>query len=206
MERRAGQELVALQLALGQLKRSSNRDESGRALADCDEALKRINKEIRNLSFMNHPPEIKDRGLARAIESLARGFGVRAEIDIDVNVMLDPSTKVAASKSIVLYRVAQEALTNVHRHANANKVMLWLIPTGRFLHLIVEDDGIGSIGGHGKFSEAPGVGVAGMKDRLREIGGRLSIKRLEKGTVLRASVPFSRRNGGKSKPSNSELG
>ena len=191
----AGQELTALQLALRRLKRISPGEESGRALADCDEALKRVNRDIRTLTFMNHPPALEDRGLAQAIEYLGTGFGARTGLNVDVDVRLDPALNVGEAKAIVLYRLAQEALSNIYRHADARNVTLRLIHAGRRLQLIVQDDGNGIGGGDGKSPVTPGVGIPGMEERLRDIGGRLTIKRLEPGTALCASVPYRRHDG-----------
>jgi len=184
--------LVGLHLTNLRLKRMHRDPESTALLAEVDETLGRVNEEIRAISYLLHPPTLDARGLVASIDAMARGFARRTGLDIGFwfdGQAADWDMVIQAT----LYRVAQEALTNVHRHAEAGHVCIRLVAKpARFLHLIVEDDGIG-------IPEAPlsslaplGVGIAGMQSRVAELGGRLTFHRMEKGTCLIASVPLSR--------------
>lgn len=184
--------LVALHLCNLRLKHMHRDGESAALLSEVDETLGRVNEEIRAISYLLHPPTLDERGLVESIDAMARGFARRTGLRI--NFWFDG--QIEAWDMVVqatLYRVAQEALTNVHRHADADHVCIRLVAKpARFLHLIVEDDGVG-ISDEALSSAAPlGVGIAGMQSRVTELGGRLSFHRMDKGTCLIASVPLSR--------------
>ena len=93
-----------------------------------------------------------------------------------------------ASAETVLYRIAQEALSNVYRHANATRLRVLLSYRRSAVHLIVSDDGVGIPVGVLLDRGRAGVGLASMRSRLSEVGGRLSIRRLSPGTALVASI------------------
>ena len=182
-----GQLLVALQLSLMQLKRTVLGGISSGVIAECGEVLQRVQREIRTLSFLSHPPALFNHQLASAVETLVRGFGHRT--DLAVEVMIGEIGTISSAVEAVVYRLLQEALGNIYRHAAAKRVSVYLCATGDALHLSVKDDGVG-FEYHGGFqSVQPGVGVAGMRERVEELGGRLAIQRLAAGTLLTASIP-----------------
>lgn len=199
--RRIGRELhdstaqliVALQLCMIRLKTMHQDQATAAVFAEIDDTLDRVNQEIRALSFLLHPPSLDDRGLVEALDAMARGFarrtGLRISFWFDGTV-----TAWEGMIETMLYRLAQEALANVHRHAQARHVGIRLAATRcGFLHLVVEDDGIGiPMNAFASLSEL-GVGIAGMRSRVREIGGRFSIRRTSSGTCLIASVPLQSR-------------
>jgi len=185
--------LVALHLCNLRLKHMHPDPESKTVFSEVDETLERVNEEIRAISYLLHPPTLDERGLVESIDAMAQGFARRTGLRISFwfDGQIEEWDMVVQAS---LYRVAQEALTNVHRHAEADKVGIRLVAKpGRFLHLIIEDDGIG-IPNAPLSSIAPlGVGIAGMQSRIAELGGRLTIHRLDKGTCIIASVPLSPR-------------
>jgi signal transduction histidine kinase len=179
------QMLVALQLNLINLERS--RTDSDSLIADCKKTVMDMQREIRSLSFLYHPPSLSKNSLARAMEDLTTGFASRTGLDIDLQVHeVGPAS---ASVEAALYRLAQEALANIHRHAAAQHAFVRLIGRDRCIHLRVGDDGIGFDAVDGPVHHRMGVGVTGMGERVRELGGRLSIHRAEKGTILTVSLP-----------------
>lgn len=185
--------LVALQLCIIRLKKLHHDSESLQLFADIDGALDGMNREIRALSFLLHPPSLEEAGLVETIDAMARGFARRAELRIafwfDGEGAAWPRTVEAT-----LYRLAQEALANIHRHARARHVGMRLVEKRkRFLHLIVEDDGIGIDQAAARAKSSHGVGLASMRERVEELGGRLCVRRLDSGTCLIASLPV---NGG----------
>jgi two-component system NarL family sensor kinase len=98
---------------------------------------------------------------------------------------------------LTLYRLAQEALLNIHRHAKATNVTLRLDGTKNRLRLVIEDNGVGFIYKNGRESAKSGVGISGMEERLFEFGGELQIHQLPHGTSLCASLPrMHRANAG----------
>ena len=148
-------------------------------------------KEIRSISYLAHPPALEKLGLIGATNSLVEGFDRRTNLEASFDFVGEPDSISPAAESAI-YRVAQEALSNVHRHARATNVRVLLCFRRFALHLVIADDGIGisaeSVAGDGH----AGVGLASMRSRLAEMGGRLSIHRLAPGTAIVASLPTSR--------------
>jgi len=177
--------LVGLQLSFAQLKRTPLNTPFGPILADCETALASIQREIRTLSYLCHPPALGNRDLGSALEAMTRGLAIRAGLMVQID--LEDVGEIAAATEATLYRLTQEALANICRHAQASTIGLRLASTRNYVHLVIEDDGIGfdaarSTGG-------PGVGIAGMKERVAQMAGRLSIRQLGQGTSLLASLP-----------------
>lgn len=179
------QMLVALQLNLINLERS--RPESEALIADCKQTVMDMQREIRSLSFLYHPPTLSKNSLARALEDLTTGFASRTGLDVELQ--LTEVGHASASVEAAFYRLAQEALTNIHRHAAAKQAVVRLVGRERFIHLMIGDDGVGFDASKANHHRRMGVGVTGMAERVRELGGRLSIHRAEKGTVLTVSLP-----------------
>jgi signal transduction histidine kinase len=186
--------LVALQLNLASLKRAKDRSTSEALIADCNKVLQEVHREIRGLSFMAHPPSLPVNGLATALESLVTGFASRSGLEIDFQV--SDADEGSASVQSALYRLAQEALANIHRHSAAKRASVRLVGTKRCFHLIISDDGIGFDLREGHGARTIGVGIVGMAERVSELGGRFSMRRAPaKGTILSVSIPRWKRNG-----------
>ena len=160
-----------------------------------EESLDEACKELRSFTYLLHPPCLEREGLAAAVKRYVEGFGARAGLQQTI-VKISPS--VEALPSVIerpLLRVIQEALGNVHRHASATRVLVTLRCIHGTLHLVVRDDGRGI--GRGRRYAAwrameptgTGVGIPGIRARLRQFGGRLVIKSGVKGTMLHAAVP-----------------
>ncbi|MFL6858681.1 MAG: histidine kinase [Allosphingosinicella sp.] len=181
------QMLVVLQLALIRLKSKPHDPEAGSIFGEIEEAVDEIHREIRAISYALHPPPLKPGGLAEGLDAMARGFAARTGLAIDF-AFEGGAKPLAGTAETTLYRLAQEALANVYRHAKARNVHMRLVARGgRYVHLIVRDDGIGFDGTAA--ASTPGVGVAGMRSRIRDLGGRLCIRRLEAGTAVLATLP-----------------
>lgn len=181
------QELVALQLSLAQLKRVKS-GAAVQAFSDIDCALERLQREIRALSYLFHAPALEDGGLCGALEAMALGFGRRA--GLDVTLSLDPVAEAESKVGNALYRLAQEALANIHRHAKATEVEIRLLKTDRRIHFMIRDNGIGLR----RSTEDPGpvgVGLMAMRERIAEIGGCLVIRYGDHGTSIVASMPIA---------------
>jgi two-component system sensor histidine kinase UhpB len=139
--------------------------------------------EVRRISQRLRPGVLADLGLLNALSSLASDLTARAGITVH-RAFLPGLPALAPETELVVYRIAQEALTNVARHSGARTVELALSRRGRMLVLTVADDGIG-VGG-----AAPGAGIQGMQERARMVGGRLDVSGGEGGGVrVRLEVP-----------------
>lgn len=183
--------LVSLQLDLANLGRTSEGPDVDSIIAECKKTVRDVQQEVRALSYLAHPPPLRDSSLGLALESLASGFATRTGLEIDIDVA--GVGEASASVEAALYRLAQEALANIYRHAGAKRATIRLVGREHYLHLMIGDDGIGFDAADRHIRQAMGVGVMGMTERVRELGGRLSIHRVSKGTALTVSLPRRKR-------------
>jgi signal transduction histidine kinase len=139
---------------------------------------------LRTISYLAHAPLVTEIGLSRALRQLAGGFGRRTGLNIAMN--LDDELFLPPATEIAIYRTVQEALSNVHRHAQATEVTVSVLQRRSFLHVVVADNGIGM-----PAKVKRGVGLSSMHNRIEELGGRLLVSSAKPGTVLIASVPAS---------------
>ena len=192
------QDLAGLKMLLARLVRS------GLAVSDADRALllesidlaERSMSGVRTLSYLLHPPFLDENGLLSALRWYAKGFADRSGITVDLDL---PATfgRLPQEVETGLFRVVQEALINTHRHAQSATASIRLTAAADLLTLEIEDRGRGmspevlssvTTGGG-----APGVGIAGMRERLEQLGGRLNIESSDRGTTIRATVPLQTR-------------
>jgi signal transduction histidine kinase len=184
----ASQLLASIGLVLGRLRQRSPDSETLAAVEEMSELVTEAHREIRSISYLAHPPSLKKLGLSHAVKLLVEGFGRRTGLEASFDIRGKPG-KMSEAAETAVYRLAQEALSNVHRHAHATRVHLLLLFRDSAAHFIVADDGIGisreTLSGEG----CEGVGLASMRSRLSEVGGRLSIRTLSPGTAIIGSVP-----------------
>lgn len=182
----SGQLLVALRIDLAQLERDLSPPLRKR-LRPVQRRLDEIEEQLRRLSHELRPTILDDLGLGPALTFLAEGVAQRTGLEVTV----EGSTKgrLPLPVETALYRVVQEALTNVMRHAQARRVTIALEPEGKVLRCRIEDDGVGF-----DPSQMPalgnGLGLRGIEERLKALGGSLEIRSsASQGTRLRIEVP-----------------
>lgn len=175
--------LTAAGLLLARLKMQPATGESSAIVEELQSLLGEAQQEIRLVTYLAHPPALGRRSLAEALKALVEGFGRRTGMQTSFEIRGEPRRLNSDSAH---YRVAQEALSNVFRHAGADRVrvMLFYRPSG--VHLVIADDGCG-IPVRG-IADCDGVGLASMRARLQEVGGRLMVRRIEPGTAVLATV------------------
>jgi len=161
-------------------------------LADSSQLLDHALGETRTISHLLHPPTLDETGFASAARWYLEGFskrsGITTTIDLPPNLgRLDPSVELA------LFRVLQESLTNIHRHSQGTQAEVALALTPQTVTLRVRDNGKGiardTLRRFRKDGLSSGVGLAGMRERLRELGGHLAIDSSSAGTQLTATLP-----------------
>jgi signal transduction histidine kinase len=172
-------------------------------LAELKGVLESAVAEIRTVSYLLHPPLLDLGGLRLALQSYLQGFSKRTGIRVDLEMSPDLG-RISSKVELVLFRVIQEALTNVWRHSGSATARIQLeqqISGGRSqITLSIADTGKGipndihlstlSIGNSkGRFPS--GLGLMGMRERLHQIGGRLEIDSTAGKTVIRAIVPLN---------------
>jgi signal transduction histidine kinase len=183
-----GQYLVAIRMSSGiALERSADPDCTA-ALKDSLELLDRCTSEVRIMSHLLHPPLLEEIGLAAAIPWYLDGFTKRSGIQVDVE-MPSITDRLPQDVEVALFRVLQETLTNIHRHSGSTVAKVRLqIRSGSVL-LAVGDNGKGFGSANGQPARE-GVGLASMRERVRELGGTLRIISSATGTTIEASVPL----------------
>ena len=190
------QDLAALKMQLGSLTRSEPvlSDQGRAALTESIDLAERSMTSIRTLSYLLHPPFLDESGLVSAMRWYSEGFSKRSGI----TVLLDlPQAfpRLPRDVETTLFRVVQEALINIHRHADSRDAVIRLQRNGSVVTLEVEDHGRGlsseSLTQLPAGNGALGVGIAGMRERLQQLGGVLEIESGPHGTVVRARVPDS---------------
>ncbi len=188
-----GQTLAALELGLAQLMHdtSSGAVDRRRLLEHCADLATQCSTEIRMASYLLHPPLLDELGLLSALRWLADGFRQRSAIEVRLDL---PETmeRLTRDNELCLFRVAQEALTNVHRHADSPWVTIRLKAQSNSVMLEIEDAGRGMLqaGDSETSASTPslGVGLAGMRERIRQIGGTLSVESTNRGTRVRSTL------------------
>ena len=154
-----------------------------RALIDASVA------EVRTLSYVLHPALLDEAGLGLALATLASGFEKRASIQVRISVEEVAEKRWAREVELALYRVAQEALTNVQRHSSTKTAQLVLrSDSPKHLELTIVD-GDGELSAGAAFPIVEGSGIRGMRDRLEALGGTLAVVRLTTGLRVTARVP-----------------
>lgn len=188
-----GQQLTALRYTLADARRRVTRDpaRAEERLDELEEILAHLASVVRNLVSDLRPQVLDERGLGAAVEWLLRKTEERAGIPCALDAKIDPAVEVSSELSIVAFRIVQESLTNVVRHARAGRaeVSLAVDPSG--VHLTVADDGQGIEPAKLQGSTGGGFGLLGMRERARARGGTLTIEsRPGAGTVVRAELPL----------------
>lgn len=189
------QHLVAIDLTLGRLERRLDDDAEQRAiLEDIREALTAAHREVRTFSYLLHPPDLERNGLDSTLRRFTDGFAARTGLSVSLNLD-EARPQLPSVGELALFRVAQEALMNVHHHARAERVELSLQYDGANIALLIRDDGVGLH--HSDIEtllaeDSGGVGIAGMRARMEQIGGRLELLAQPGGLLVRATLPLAR--------------
>lgn len=187
----AGQMLTSLLVRMKAFERSLD-DQQDAAKADrlCQNVSELV-EYIRTISYQNRPVILDEFGLKKALENLMEDMVISTDLEGETDIDF---SKVQFPKEIetTIYRITQESLTNVIRHAKAKKVTLrlWLEPTS--LNLLIKDDGVGfDVDEHFLQESDQHLGVIAIKERLELLGGRLDLtSRLGEGTELLAVLPM----------------
>lgn len=174
--------LVGMNLAVGQLRRTGLRGEGPRVVADIESMLAEAQRELRTIAYLAHPPELDRMGMVEAMDRLVTGFARRTGLEASFDC-IGQGASLTRHAQMSIYRIVQEALANIHRHARATALSVRLVARRGLLHVLVVDNGRGM----GLDSQA-GVGLMGMRSRLDELGGRLTVLNLQPGAAIVASV------------------
>src|ERR1700676_1659224 len=185
-----GQYLVALKLNMDMVRQSPTRQD---LWIEVDQLMQRCIAEVRTLSYLLHPPTMDAAGFVSATRLFVEGYGQRSGVKVTLDTPEDFG-RLPDAIELALFRVLQEALTNVHRHSgaseahvlvrqNSNQVVLEVRDNGRGLPEDIlrqfDDTGVGT-----------GVGLGGIRERARELGGKLTLQSDSSGTLLSIVIPY----------------
>lgn len=189
------QHLTAVALNIMKLKlKLPPQERHSELFKEIETSVQEGSKELRTFTYLLHPPKLDEHGLRNTVEFYAQGFGNRTGLAITIR-MSRLANALPFELQRCLFRVLQEALANIHRHASASQVKIELRYLRHTLHLLVCDNGVGLEGAGGtsrRISREParGVGIPGMQERLRQVGGGLALRSGSGGTRIHAFVPF----------------
>ena len=188
--------MSAIALAIGQVlaKFPSGYPALSKLLQDSHSASRQALEEVRTLSFALHPPLLDNLGLVAALRWYLDGLQKRSDLRITFEAPPE-ITQLAPEAERALFRIVQESMNNVLRHSTGKRIVVALFQEGGTVMLEIEDDGIGMNPQQLAQAEGAalmGVGIAGMRERLRQLAGTLKIHSSPSGTKVIATVPMDK--------------
>jgi|HubBroStandDraft_6_1064221.scaffolds.fasta_scaffold30490_1 PAS domain S-box-containing protein len=190
-----GQLLTALKMNLDQLPTADGN--RGILISQCADLVAQCLTETRTLSQLLHPPLLDEAGIGSAVRGYVEGFGQRSGIKVDLDLLTEVG-RLHKDVEIALFRAVQEGLTNAYRHSGTSEVSVSLGMNGNLACLEIKDTGRGmseeQLNRLTNDDGAAGVGLAGMRERVRQLGGSLEIRSNSAGTKLRVTIPIFQRS------------
>jgi two-component system NarL family sensor kinase len=151
-----------------------------------------VSADIRTVSYLLHPPLLDEVGLASALNWYVNGFAERSKIAAQLELPADWE-RLPQDYELCLFRIAQECLTNIHRHSGSSTATLRLMRTAAEIKLEVSDNGKGidrEVRSKITSGETVGVGLRGIRERLKKLRGNLELRSNGNGTVVIATIPL----------------
>jgi signal transduction histidine kinase len=191
-----GQALAALAMNLSSLGGDLDRIAKATSkVSDSAVLVNELTKDIRTISYLLHPPLLDEAGLASALRIFVQGFGERSGIHVDLQIP-ENFDRLPRDLETTIFRLVQECLTNIHRHTVSPVAQIRILRSATEIRVEAEDQGKGIPAE--KWSDvlssgASGVGIRGMRERLRQLGGSLEITSGNKGsgTLVVAQLPVN---------------
>jgi signal transduction histidine kinase len=192
----AGQYLAGIQMNLSALLRpNSGLEDAARArVSDSMDMAKLCTSEIRTISYLLHPPLLDEAGLRSAISWYVEGFSKRSGIRVDLQIPED-FQRLPSETETALFRVVQQSLANIHRHSGSSVAIIRIEIDDHAVSVEIRDEGHGFppevLTGFHSGTRLLGVGMAGMRERIREMGGRFDVRSSENGASIQVSLQLS---------------
>jgi signal transduction histidine kinase len=185
-----GQELVAAKISLHRLASPNGDHGATRAAVETAEMIDRAIQQIRSLSHLLHPPLLDEVGLLSALRWYLEGLTKRSGIETFLEVQPQEFPRLAADLETAIFRIVQEALTNVFRHSQASHSHVRLLRNENNVVVEIRDDGKGLAEDTTKFRPGTvGIGIGGMRQRVEEFGGELRLTNANPGAVVEVIIP-----------------
>jgi signal transduction histidine kinase len=161
-------------------------------VAEAQKAVEQLTQEIRTTSYLLHPPLLDEIGVSAALRWYVEGLGERSGLRISLDLPQDLG-RFSRDAELVVFRVVQECLTNVHRHSGSKTAAIRLALSDGIVSVEVQDSGKGMSAEKltDIVSSASGVGVRGMRERVRQLGGQIRIHSDASGTTVSITLPAS---------------
>jgi len=188
----AGQMLAALKMNLVPLGEEVSKQSPrlGQLATNGIELVDELSKELRTMSYLLHPPLLDEAGLPSALRWYVEGFSARSGIQVTLAVAPD-LPRLSREAETTIFRIVQESLTNIHRHSGSKEAALRIVHDANHTCVEIEDHGRGMTP-NGSDQEQPvrvGVGIQGMHERVRQLGGEFEIQSGAGGTTVAVTLP-----------------
>ena len=191
-----GQAIASVRMSLNTLSHEAGNNLPEKAQAALQDAIAQTEltaRESRTISYLLHPPLLDEVGLESALRWYTEGFAQRSGIETTLEVSCE-LPRLGLNLETTLFRIVQESLTNVHRHSRATKASVLLEADAEFISLQVVDNGVGmsqdTLDRFHQDASQLGVGIAGMRERVKQLGGDLRIHSNGGGTEVHADIPL----------------
>ena len=189
----SGQLLVALNLNLASIEAETHNlsPKARNACQDCAELVQQMSKDLRTMSHLLHPPLLDEVGLPSAVKLYVEGFAERSKIAVSLELSPDFG-RLSSAAETATFRIVQECLTNIHRHSGSRTARIRLTRDEREVRIEIQDEGKGLPAPVNSSSGLKaGVGIQGMRERVRQLGGRCEISSGKSGTLVVAILPLT---------------
>jgi PAS domain S-box-containing protein len=187
-----GQELAVARMMLETIVQKNSAQAKKQAADEASDIVDRAIQQVRSLSHLLHPPLLDEVGLLSALQWFLEGMTKRSGIETGLDVRPGDFPRLPAELETAIFRIIQEALTNVFRHSGAHNAWITLTKEEGRLVVMVRDDGKGvSEQISGLHPGSLGVGLGGMKQRAQEFGGELRLMNANPGTLVEVVIPYS---------------
>jgi signal transduction histidine kinase len=188
-----GQELSAAKMMVeGILRPEQSAEWKAQAAIETSTSIQRAIQQVRSISHLLHPPLLDEVGLHCALEQYVQGFTKRSGIETSMEPEPRVFPRLTPELETAIFRIVQEALTNVFRHSGARHARVTLVKSEKQIVVTVRDDGQGLGDQVVKFRPSSiGVGISGMRQRIKEFGGELRLQNATPGTCVEVVIPIS---------------
>ena len=188
----AGQHLAALGMGLARIEDDAKRDPArlSKSIKDAQDLIQDLTREIRTTSYLLHPPMLDESGLSSALRWYIDGLAERSALSIELNIP-DNLERLAPEVELAIFRLVQECLTNIHRHSGSKTAVIRIAREADKIYAEVQDHGKGI--SQERLAEVQskgaGVGIRGMRERVRQSHGELTVDSNALGTKITAIFP-----------------
>jgi signal transduction histidine kinase len=161
-----------------------------RAAAEASTLIDQAIQQVRSMSHLLHPPMLDEIGLRSSLQWYLDGLTKRSGLETSLDLQPEDFPRLGSELETTIFRIVQEALTNVYRHAEAQKATIRLAIRENKIVITVSDDGKGLSDSVANFDgDKIGIGIAGMRQRVKELGGELKLRKGAPGTLVEATIP-----------------